>query len=115
MDTAIEWLIDPPPFVEAANAIVFLNYKPVGRFADEKLLLNKSPRVEEFFKLATSGRKRIRVGFDTCTITGLARLAMHRKSQLKAAMQGDSRFSSRRKWKCIHARSWWRPAIVEFL
>jgi radical SAM protein with 4Fe4S-binding SPASM domain len=73
VDTAIEWLHHPPAFLEKANAVVFLNYKPVGRFADEKLLLNKSPRVEEFFKLATSGRKRFRIGFDTCTITGLAR------------------------------------------
>lgn len=73
VDTAIEWLHHPPAFLEKANAVVFLNYKPVGRFADEKLLLNKSPRVEEFFKLATSGRKPFRIGFDTCTITGLAR------------------------------------------
>jgi radical SAM protein with 4Fe4S-binding SPASM domain len=74
VDTAIAWLNDPPVFLKRANAIVFLNYKPVGRFADEKLLLNKSPRVEEFFKLATSGQRGFRIGFDTCTITGLARL-----------------------------------------
>ncbi|OFW31120.1 MAG: hypothetical protein A3H97_02440 [Acidobacteria bacterium RIFCSPLOWO2_02_FULL_65_29] len=73
VSTAIEWLLDPPAFLQSANAIVFLNYKPVGRFADEGLLLNKSPRVEEFFKLATGGRRPFRIGFDTCTITGLAR------------------------------------------
>jgi radical SAM protein with 4Fe4S-binding SPASM domain len=73
VDTAIGWLHNPPPFLGAANAIVFLNYKPVGRVADEKLLLNRSPRLEEFFKLATSGTRTFRVGFDTCTITGLAR------------------------------------------
>lgn len=71
--TAIEWLFNPPRFLENANAIVFLNYKPVGRFADDKLLLNKSPRVEEFFRLATSAQRSFRIGFDTCTITGLAR------------------------------------------
>lgn len=73
VDTAIEWLTNPPPFLQRAHAVVFLNYKPVGRFADEKLLLNKSPRVEEFFKLATASRTPFRIGFDTCTITGLAR------------------------------------------
>lgn len=73
VDTAIEWLNSPPSFLELANAIVFLNYKPVGRFADERLLLNKSPRIEEFFKLATRERRGFRVGFDTCSITGLAR------------------------------------------
>ena len=73
VDTAIEWLNNPPAFLRRANAIVFLNYKPVGRFSEERLLLNKSPRVEEFFKLATSGQRTFRIGFDTCTITGLAR------------------------------------------
>ena len=75
VDTAIAWLNNPPSFLEIANAIVFLNYKPVGRFADEGMLLNRSPRVEQFFKLATSERRRFRIGFDTCTITGLARFS----------------------------------------
>lgn len=73
VDTAIEWLHNPPSFLQAASAIVFLNYKPVGRHADERLLLNRSPRVEEFFKLATTGQRPFQIGFDTCTITGLAR------------------------------------------
>lgn len=74
VETAIDWLTHPPPFVNQANALVFLNYKPVGRFADERLLLNRSERVEEFFELATTGKRPFRIGFDTCTITGLARL-----------------------------------------
>lgn len=74
VDTAIEWLNSPPKFLENVNAIVFLNYKPVGRFADNRLLLNRSSRVAEFFHLATTVRHSFRVGFDTCTVTGLARL-----------------------------------------
>jgi radical SAM protein with 4Fe4S-binding SPASM domain len=74
IETAIDWLHRPPAFLQAADAIVFLNYKPVGRAVDQRLLLNKSPRIEEFFKLATRERRSFRVGFDTCTITGLARL-----------------------------------------
>jgi radical SAM protein with 4Fe4S-binding SPASM domain len=70
---AIDWLNTPPSFLKRANAIVFLNYKPVSRFADENLLLNRSPRVAEFFELATSKKYSFRIGFDTCTITGLAR------------------------------------------
>lgn len=73
VNTAIEWLQTPPEFVRNANAVVFLNYKPVGRYPNEDLLLNRSPRVEEFFKLATGSRHAFRIGFDTCTITGLAR------------------------------------------
>jgi radical SAM protein with 4Fe4S-binding SPASM domain len=74
VNTAIEILKSPPDYMENANAIVFLNYKPVGRKADKSLLLNRSERVAEFFELATSTRQHFRVGFDTCTVTGLARL-----------------------------------------
>jgi radical SAM protein with 4Fe4S-binding SPASM domain len=91
VDTAIEWLKHPPAFLKIANAIVFLNYKPVGRFADQRLLLNRSPRVEEFFKLATSERRSFRVGFDTCTITGLARLGKAPEISLEGCDAG--RFS----------------------
>lgn len=74
VDTAIEWLRHPPELLASANAIVFLNYKPVGRSADSSLLLNQSPRLGEFFELATEKSYPFRIGFDTCTITGLARL-----------------------------------------
>jgi radical SAM protein with 4Fe4S-binding SPASM domain len=71
--TAIRWLEDPPSFLDRAHALTFLNYKPIGRFADNRLLANRSPRLEEFFHLATMARHPWRIGFDTCTITGLAR------------------------------------------
>jgi len=74
VDTAIEWLHAPPTFLQEANAIVFLNYKPIGRQADQGLLLNRSARLEEFFSLATTTRLPFKIGFDTCTVTGLARL-----------------------------------------
>lgn len=91
VDTAIGWLHDPPGFLRKASAIVFLNYKPVGRYADETLLLNRSERLEEFFALATSGEFPFRVGFDTCTITGLARLGKAHKISLEGCDAG--RFS----------------------
>ena len=91
VETAIDWLNDPPAFLRMANAIVFLNYKPVGRFADEGLLLNRSAKVEEFFKLATSGKRSFRIGFDTCTITGLARFGNAPKVSLEGCDAG--RFS----------------------
>lgn len=73
IDTAIAWLRDPPSFLARANALVFLNYKPVGRHADERLLVNRSPRLEEFFDFATEVRHPLRIGFDTCSITGVER------------------------------------------
>ena len=91
VDTAIGWLNRPPAFLERANAIVFLNYKPVGRSADERLLVNKSPHVEQFFELATNGRRRFRIGFDTCTATGLARFGSASEISLEGCDAG--RFS----------------------
>jgi radical SAM protein with 4Fe4S-binding SPASM domain len=91
INTAIEWLNDPPSFLRKANAIVFLNYKPVGRYTDEAALLNRSDRLGEFFSLATSGDHPFRVGFDTCTITGLARLGKAHKISLEGCDAG--RFS----------------------
>jgi len=73
IDTAIDFLINPPSFLKAVKAIVFLNYKPVGRLADEELLLRKSCRVQEFFKLCSHAQNQFSIGFDTCSITGLAR------------------------------------------
>jgi radical SAM protein with 4Fe4S-binding SPASM domain len=73
IDTAIAWLCSPPEFLARAHALIFLNYKPVGRRADEKLLANRSPRLEEFFHLATTVRHAWRIGFDTCATTGLMR------------------------------------------
>ena len=53
VDTAIEWLKCLPSFLSSAKAIIFLNYKPVGRHPNHELLLNRSNRLEEFFALAT--------------------------------------------------------------
>jgi radical SAM protein with 4Fe4S-binding SPASM domain len=91
VDVAIEWLQSLPRFLAKAKAIVFLNYKPVGRYPNRDLLLNRSDRLEEFFRLATSSDVPIRVGFDTCTITGLARLGNAHKVSLEGCDAG--RFS----------------------
>jgi radical SAM protein with 4Fe4S-binding SPASM domain len=71
--TAINWLESPPDFLEKINALIFLNYKPIGRHFSHKLLLKNSDRVEHFFQLATEKKHKFRIGFDTCTVTGIAR------------------------------------------
>jgi radical SAM protein with 4Fe4S-binding SPASM domain len=91
IDTAITWLKDPPRFLRTARAIVFLNYKPVGRVVDETSLLGRSPRLDEFFDLATADDSLVRVGFDTCTISGVAGLGRVHRSSLEACDAG--RFS----------------------
>lgn len=71
VNTAISWLRDPPDFLDKINAIIFLNYKPSGRKVFEKKLLRNSARLDEFFKLATSAEKKLKVGFDACCVSGV--------------------------------------------
>lgn len=71
VDTAISWLKNPPKALDGINAIVFLNYKPVGRISDVEVVLHHSHRVREFFQLACSSIAPFRVGFDSCLVSGL--------------------------------------------
>nr|WP_321482061.1 radical SAM protein [uncultured Cohaesibacter sp.] len=71
IDLAISWLREPPAFLQEINAIIFLNYKPSGRKTFEKKLLRNSNRLEEFFKLATSSQRQLKVGFDACCVSGV--------------------------------------------
>jgi radical SAM protein with 4Fe4S-binding SPASM domain len=70
---------------------VFLNYKPVGRHANERLLANRSTRIEEFFRLVTTVRHPWRIGFDSCSVTGLARFGNAHEVSLEGCDAG--RFS----------------------
>lgn len=71
VNTAIDWLRDPPAFMRYVNALIFLNYKPSGRKVFEEKLLRHSPRQAEFFKLATSSEAKLKVGFDACCVSGV--------------------------------------------
>lgn len=46
INTAVQWLQSPPSFFSDINAVVFLNYKPVGKFKNYKLLLRNSKKIE---------------------------------------------------------------------
>ena len=71
VNTAIEWLKEPPRILDGINALVFLNYKPVGRMQSERRLLRHSPQIKNFFQLACTGKHPFRVGFDSCLASGL--------------------------------------------
>lgn len=73
IDIAISWLENPPGFLSKVNALIFLNYKPAGRFPNRKLLLKNSEHVERFFKLATKKTHSFKIGFDACAVTGIAK------------------------------------------
>lgn len=69
IDIAIKWLKEKPKFLENINAIVFLNYKPVGNLKFYEKLLNKTNQLEEFFTLISKDDFNFKVGFDSCTIS----------------------------------------------
>lgn len=71
IDTAIEWLNHPLKYLMGINAIIFLNYKPSGRTVFEEKLLRNSARLDEFFRLATSSKRKLKVGFDACCVSGV--------------------------------------------
>jgi len=73
IETAIAWMKAPPSFLQKVNAVVFLNYKPVGRRASV-LLLAESPSLKEFFVLVQDAQLPYRVGFDSCMVSALASL-----------------------------------------
>lgn len=70
VDTAIKWLEEPPQILTRINAIIFLNYKPVGRNPRQDLLLKNSRNYRAFFQLV--GRTYpFKIGFDSCSISGI--------------------------------------------
>jgi radical SAM protein with 4Fe4S-binding SPASM domain len=69
--TAIVWLREHPAFLNRINALVFLNYKPVGRKTSETPLLRDTDVLEEFFRLVEQGRHPFKVGFDSCMVSGI--------------------------------------------
>ncbi|MFG1295589.1 radical SAM/SPASM domain-containing protein [Xanthobacter variabilis] len=71
VDTAIDWLRNPPEFLVKINALIFLNYKPSGRKVFEEKMLRHSDRLDEFFGLATATDAKLKVGFDACCVSGV--------------------------------------------
>lgn len=71
VDTAIDWLRNPPEFFIKINALIFLNYKPSGRKVFEEKMLRHSDRLDEFFGLATATDAKVKVGFDACCVSGV--------------------------------------------
>jgi radical SAM protein with 4Fe4S-binding SPASM domain len=71
VDTAISWFQDPPEFLNHVNAIIFLNYKPIGRGATKNNLLGHSDRYRDLIRMATTNVYSFKVGFDSCMVSGL--------------------------------------------
>jgi radical SAM protein with 4Fe4S-binding SPASM domain len=73
LPTAIRWLQSPPTFMKDVNAIIFLNYKPIGRYNSPDLLLRHAEGMEQLFGLTETNDCEFKIGFDACSVTGIAR------------------------------------------
>lgn len=73
INTAIELLKDTPKYFKNVNAIIFLNYKPVGKRNDKDLLLNNSSKLKQFFEIISLKKFPFKIGFDSCSISGIVK------------------------------------------
>lgn len=58
-------------FKMGINAVVFLLYKPIGLGKMENILTYDNPKVKEFFELIDSGKFHHKIGFDSCSCSGI--------------------------------------------
>lgn len=70
---AIDWLKKPPDILKKINALVFLNYKPLGNHSSSDLLLSQSNKIKDFFYLLSTKKFSFRIGFDSCSISGIVK------------------------------------------
>lgn len=90
---AIKLIESPPKYLEGINAMVFLNYKPVGKKSDESLLLKHSSRVEEFFiQINNHDLRKFKIGFDSCSISGIVKYLQYNPLFIESCEAG--RFSA---------------------
>ncbi|CEP99110.1 radical SAM additional 4Fe4S-binding domain protein [[Clostridium] sordellii] len=71
VDNAIYMLTNKVEDLEGINSIIFLNYKPVGKKADNKLILNNNYNYKELFRILDNNKFPFKIGFDSCSISGV--------------------------------------------
>ena len=68
-------------FKKGLNAVVFLLYKPVGLGLEENMLRPEDPRVKEFFELIGTGKFHHKIGFDSCSCSGIVNFSKNIEMQ----------------------------------
>jgi len=68
---AIKWLNAGDELLDMCNAIIFLNYKPVGNGKNYDLLLKNSSYLQDFFYLINNKKHSCKIGFDSCMVSGI--------------------------------------------
>lgn len=71
LDLWTRWFVEPPTFLEKVNAIIFLNYKPIGKDGNLLLPLDKE-KIERFFRMANDCHI-VKIGFDSCSMSGIVK------------------------------------------
>lgn len=71
IDKAIRILNGEEQYYNGINAIVFLLYKPIGLGTEENILRTDDNRVKEFFNALDNRKCNFKVGFDSCSCSGL--------------------------------------------
>ena len=90
VDTVESLMENKASWLDSVNAIVFLNYKPVGRAQLKDELTLAPERAEQFFKIVAGSNRKI--GFDSCSISGICQW-MNIKPELVEACEA-ARFSA---------------------
>lgn len=73
IDTAIEWLREPPTFLDGINSLIFLNYKPIGRRPKYSLILKDPDKLQTFYSLVGGSKNSQKIGFDSCSVSGVVK------------------------------------------
>lgn len=63
-----DWLQKAPPFFSKLNAIIFLNYKPIG--GEQNYSVRDNAKYKRFFE-AANGCRSVKIGFDSCSMSGI--------------------------------------------
>jgi len=92
IETVIEWLKEPGILPDKLNAIIFLNYKPVGNNKSKNLLFKNSPLKEKFFDLINNNQYPFKIGFDSCLVSGISKYTSINEQYFEACEAG--RFSA---------------------
>lgn len=68
IDVLIQWMKEPPRWFDNINAVIVLNYKPIGNYAQD-LVIDKE-KIAVFYE-SVSKCVSVKVGFDSCCMPGI--------------------------------------------
>lgn len=85
-----KWLSEAPEFFKYLNAIIFLNYKPIG--GSKSYMVKDSNMLKAFFEAADKC-KSVKIGFDSCSMSGIVRWMKNVKPEYLESCEA-ARFSA---------------------